>query len=318
MPARPTYAEDASHWRAYQPHLPPDLHLDDDARLPEEAWWTWRGRAVHLDRFARPDAATTVVVLHGGGGYGRLLAPLGRALHERGHEVVLPDLPGYGLTEPSPAPPRYEDWVACAAGLVAHERERAPGRAVVLLGMSMGGMLAVNAAAAAAPGAVGGVIATCLLDPRVDAVRRGAGRLPTPRVLLRTGIADGLRLPVRLLAPVGRMSSVAAVNELVARDPQGGGRRVAVGLFRSWMTYRPPLEPEAFDRCPVLLAHPLADRWTPPAWSRAVLDRIAAPTRFAGLERCEHWPLESPGREVLVEEADRFATAAAGAPAAVA
>ena len=304
----PSYTSDATHWRQYQPHLPPELRLDEHT-TPTEEWWTWRGKAVHLDRFPSPRAGSCVIVLHGGGGYGRMLAPLGRAIHEAGHEVVLPDLPGYGLTEADAAAVRYPDWVALVVDLIGHEQSA--GRRVVLFGLSMGGMLAFHAAAAAAPGAVAGVAATTLMDPRVPEVRRGAGRFPTPAVLLRSGFADGVRLPMPLLAPIERMSSDPEINRLCRRDPQGGGRRVALGLMRSWMTYEPAGEPEEFDRCPVLLVHPLADRWTPPAWSRAVLDRIAGPTRFVGLERCEHWPTEQPGRGVLFDELRAFVSAVA-------
>lgn len=38
-----------------------------------------------------------VIVLHGGGGNGRVVMTLGSMLHESGAEVVAPDLPGYGL-----------------------------------------------------------------------------------------------------------------------------------------------------------------------------------------------------------------------------
>ena len=305
--SRPSYARDASHWRRYQPHLPVELRLEPGAE-PAEEWWERDGGAVHVDRFTAPGAGTTVVVLHGGGGYGRLLASLGRPLADAGLEVVLPDLPGYGLTEGDPAAVRYEHWVACAVELV--ERERARGRTVVLVGLSMGGMLALHAAAAAPPGAVAGVAATTLMDPRRPQVRRGAGRFPTPAALLAVRVTDRLRLPMRLLAPLERMSSVPAVNALCRTDPQGGGRRVALGLLRTWMTYRPAIEPEAFDRCPVLLAHPLADRWTPVAWSRETLDRIPGRTRFVGLERGEHWPLERPALTTLVDELSAFAAAA--------
>ncbi len=304
----PSYAVDATHWRGYQPHLPPQLRLAP-GREPAEEWWTRHGRHVHLDRFAAPDAGVTVVVLHGGGGYGRMLAPVGRALRDAGHEVVLPDLPGYGLTQADRARVRYEDWVALVVDLVA--RERSSGRPVVLFGMSMGGMLALHAAAAAPAGAVAAVAATTLMDPRRRAVRRGAGRLPTPGWMLATGAADGLRLPMPMLAPIERMSSHAHVNALCRTDPQGGGRRVALGLMRSWMRYDPVLEPRDFDRCPVLLAHPLADRWTPPAWSQEVLAEVPAPTRYVGLEGCEHWPTEQPGLDVLVAELSEVASAAA-------
>jgi len=291
------YAIDATTWRAYQPHLPAGLRLPDDD-LPAESRWAWDGLDVHVDRYARPDAATTVIVVHGGGGYGRLLAPFGRQIALADADVVLPDLPGYGLTTCPPQEMTYGRWVRCVADLAVAEQART-GRPVRLFGMSMGGMLALHAAMVAPAGTVAGVGATTLMDPRARAVRRGVGRIPIPGALLRLGVADRVRLPMPLLAPVERMSSVRAINRLCLRDPQGGGNRVPYGFLRSWLAYQPVMEAEAFDRCPVLLAHPLADRWTPVAWSQDVLRRIPAPTTFVGLERCEHLPAEEPGATTL-------------------
>ena len=50
--------------------------------MPAESTWAWRGLDVHLDRYDTPEADLTVIVCHGGGGYGRLLAPVGRLVHE--------------------------------------------------------------------------------------------------------------------------------------------------------------------------------------------------------------------------------------------
>lgn len=50
--------------------------------------------------------------------------------------------------------------------------------------------------------------------------------------------------------------------------------------LRFWRTYlqsSPQVEPEDFTTCPVWLAHPGADRWTPLPLSQAFFDRIAAP-----------------------------------------
>jgi alpha-beta hydrolase superfamily lysophospholipase len=302
----PSYAIDASTWRDYQPFLGADMRLDAD-NLPAERTWAWRGLDVHLDRYHAPEADLTVIICHGGGGYGRLLAPVGRLIHELGHAVVLPDLPGYGLTRVVPSRMRYRLWVDLVADLARAERERT-GRPVVLLGMSMGGMLALHAAAAAPAGAVVGLIATTLIDPREPATRAAVSRLPGARRfsgLLRL-VPPNLRVPMPWLAHVHRMSSLRAVNELCVRDPQGGGNRVPLGFLRSWLTYTPALEPHEFDRCPVLLAHPAADRWTPPELSTRTLERLACPTRYVELERCEHFPIEEPGVSTLRTETAAF------------
>ncbi|WP_372790014.1 alpha/beta hydrolase [Paraconexibacter sp.] len=316
----PTYACDARAWRSYRDHLPPSLRLGSED-LPQECSWSWDGLAVHLDRYERPDSPLTVVVVHGAGGYGRLLAPFGRMLADAGADVVLPDLPGYGLTACPPGRMRYETWVTCLVDLIDAERART-GRPVALFGMSMGGMLALHAAMAAPVGAVAGIAATTLMDPRDRRVRRGAGRLPTPAALLRTGVADRLRLPMPLLAPIERMSSVRPINRRCLVDPQGGGNRVPIGFLRSWLTYAPACEPQEFDRCPVLLAHPVRDRWTPTEWSRDVLDRLAVPTTFVPLQGCEHLPVEEPGlttlREALRDWLGAVAPGAASLPSGAA
>ena len=62
------------------------------------------------------------------------------------------------------------------------------------------------------------------------------------------------------------------------------------------------IEPEEFDICPVLLAHPEADRWTPVEVSRLFFDKISAPKRLRMLENAGHFPIESPGLQQLEAE----------------
>src|SRR5262249_13260077 len=136
---RRSYAQ-VDHWRKYQPFLPEKLRLGP-GREPAEEWWPWRGADIHLDRFAAPGAPLPVLLLHGGGGYGRLLAPFGLMLHRHGYEAVLPDLPGYGLSVAPTTLAHHDRWVDCVADLVEAEVQRT-GRPVALFGLSMGGFLA--------------------------------------------------------------------------------------------------------------------------------------------------------------------------------
>src|SRR5580704_6036466 len=94
---------------------------------------------------------------------------------KHGYEVVVPDLPGYGLSIARPALFDCARWVDCAADLVAGEAQRS-GRPVVVFGLSVGGYLAYLAAAQSRQAS--GVIATTLADTRLPLVRDQTVRHP--------------------------------------------------------------------------------------------------------------------------------------------
>jgi alpha-beta hydrolase superfamily lysophospholipase len=298
MIARPkrTYAE-FDHWRSYQKHLPESLRLTPE-REPREEWWSWRGAEIHLDRLPAPDAPATVIVVHGGGGCGRLLMSFGQMLHAHGYEAVAPDLPGYGLSNISPELFTYDAWVDCLVDLAAAEHART-GRPIVLMGMSIGGYLAYLAAAKGR--LASGVIATTLADPRYSIVRDQFARSPwmnrllLPALPIVASLAGGVRLPIKWFANMQALCNQPEVNRLLTSDPVAGGISAPLRFMSSLFTIRPTIEPEAFDVCPVLLAQPAADRWTTIEASRPFFDRIKGPKELVMLENCGHFPIEQPG-----------------------
>lgn len=288
--------EHQAGWRRYQPHIPSRLRLSD-GDLPREERWEWQGIAVHVDRYEQPDAPLTVIGLHGGGGYGRLLAPIGLFARRLGYEAVLPDLPGYGLTRVPRRRFTYPTWVACARDLAAAEHKRT-NRPVIAVGASMGGMLAWHAAAARAP--LAGIVATTLIDPRDPAVlaslgrSRRAGRLGAGLLRTAPALTDPLPLPMAMLANMKAIANDPAVARLAQNDKLGGGKTVPARFLRTWIDYTPAIEPEQ-SQVPVLLAHPAADHWTPTELSERFLRRLASSTQLVTLENCGHFPLEEPG-----------------------
>jgi alpha-beta hydrolase superfamily lysophospholipase len=292
---RLSYAQ-VDTWRAYQPFFPEAVRMTE-RRLPEEEWWRWQDAAVHLDRYRHPGAPATVLLLHGGGGYGRMLCPYALLLQQAGYEVVAPDLPGYGLTDAPEEMFSYQAWVECAAHLVTAEARR--GRPVVTFGLSLGGYLAYQAAAKS--GRAAGVIATTLADPRLPLVRRQFARNALLGVAGRylTSVLDAvlgnLRLPIRWLSRMDAIANDPALIALINADPLGGGNRVPVRFLRSVLEMQPVCEPEDFDVCPVLFAQPLADRWTTLEASQPFFDRLRCPKELELLEGCGHLPIEEPG-----------------------
>jgi alpha-beta hydrolase superfamily lysophospholipase len=306
---RPSYAV-TDHWRRYQAFLPERMRLTE-GREPAEEWWPWGGGEIHLDRFAAPHAPLTVVMLHGGGGYGRLVAPYGRLLRQHGFEVVLPDLPGYGLSRAPAEMFSYARWVDCAADLVEAEARRS-GRPVALFGMSVGGYLAYLAAAKG--GRVAGVIATTLADPRLPIVRDQFARSPRLNRILYpifppvATVFAGLRVPIRWLSNMAGITNDPELSRLLCHDPLGGGNRVPLRFLHSLLWIRPSIEPEDFEVCPVLLAHPADDRWTTIEASRPFFDRIKGAKELVMLENCGHLPIEEPGLSQLEAAAVAFLT----------
>ena len=258
------------------------------------------GTTLHLHRHPAPGAGTdtTVVVLHGGGGHGRMLAPVGVLAQQAGAEAIAPDLPGYGHTEvPDRRAVRYPDWVEAVVDLVG--RVVPADRKLVLLGASMGGRLALDVAHQLGAGRVRGVIATCLLDPRRSDARAVVARhelLVTAGLPLLRGlrpVTDRRLVPMRWIAPIDAIANAPALARTCASDPLGAGGSVPLGFLRSWLEHDPGYVLATFDACPVVLAHPGDDRWTPLAVSRAFLDEMQVPTRLDVLEGCGHFPVEA-------------------------
>ncbi|GAB3820872.1 alpha/beta hydrolase [Tessaracoccus terricola] len=270
---------------------------------PEQTWWQWRGHRVHVARRRRPDAPVRLLLVHGAGGHVGALWPL-VSLLTADVDVAAVDLPLYGRTDtPDPASVRYEDWLELLADLVTEEDDDRP---LVLLGASIGGMLAYETACRT--GAVAAVAATCLLDPRDWRVRAHLtrfgrlGLLAGPLTRLVRGPLARVMIPLRWTANLSAMSRDPELSALCARDPLGGGARVPLGFLASYLRHR-HLAPRTAT-VPVLLLHPGRDDWTPPELSVRVLARAASPSRIVLLRECGHFPVEEPGIDDLLGELD--------------
>lgn len=299
-PDRPTVED-------YVRFLPPERRAL--ARRPTTSEHrTWQDHRVRLLRHRDAAAPARVLLVHGAGGYSEALWPVAAQSLEAGLDLCAVDLPLYGDTRsPDRGAVRYDDWVRLLQDLVSAEDD---GRPLLLLGASMGGMLALEAAVGAP--SVAGVLVTCLLDPADAATRahltrlgplavpgRALSAVPLPPLL------DRLPVPIAQVAPLARMSRDPALGALCARDPRGGGGRVPLGFLRSFLRYH-HRGPERV-RVPVVLAHPARDSWTPPELSERVLARVAGTTRSVRLDGCGHYPVEEPGLTALVAEIGRLA-----------
>jgi pimeloyl-ACP methyl ester carboxylesterase len=230
-----------------------DLRLALAAPQPCDGWvsrWTdAAGLRTHHRAPERPVRGTPVVLLHGLAVSHRYLMPTARGLATR-HPVLVPDLPGFGLSgKPAAA---YD--VEQHAGHVAAWLEALDLARVAVLGHSFGAQVAV-ALARRRPDAVAAlVLAGPTVDPAAPTVggqlRRWAVDLlfedPRQAAVLARDVRDAG--PRRILATLGHSvrhridEDLAGVGAPVlviggARDPVapgrwrarlGGGRQVAV------------------------------------------------------------------------------------------
>lgn len=274
---------------------------------PEESWWSWRGHEVHIARASRPEAAARVLVVHGAGGHSAALWPLAALLADQGLDLAAVDLPLYGRTVThDPGAVRYGDWIHLLVDLIAAEED---GRPLIMLGASIGGLLAYEAAAQSQ--GVAAVAATCLLDPsdwraRAHMTRFGIlGVFGRPLSVLARGRLVRTMIPMTWIANFLQMSRDRALSRLCATDPRGGGARVPLGFLASYMNY-PHTLPEMMTT-PVTLVHPSHDEWTPIELSIRFLRRIAAPTRAIILRECGHFPIEEPGFADIIDAIQEIA-----------
>ena len=303
--------EDETAWRAIYAAVPEPMQPTEPMSVQEE--WRRIGRFdVHLDRWIAPSPKGRVIMLHGGGGHGRLLGVYAWRLALAGYEVVCPDLPSYGLTlTPERSKLVYDDWRDVAAELIKAERQR--GGSLFVMGLSMGGMLAYDAAAMTQ--AVDGLITTCFLDATLPAVRRAVMRYgwmagPTSLGLrFAPSFFNGLNLPMALL---GNMRAIANDPELVRAviaDKRAGGNSMPYGFLRTWLTAKPVMAPEQFETCPVLMTHPANDLWTDIKISQDFFDALGSEKHLVLLENAGHFPVETPGRDQLDSAVVNFMSA---------
>ncbi|MEU1200353.1 alpha/beta fold hydrolase [Streptomyces sp. NPDC005813] len=312
----PTLYRDQRAWRELQQFLPERLRLTRTT-APAEEFWHWQGHRVHLDRYPNPTAKAKVVLHHGVGTNGRQMSLiLGAPLARRGFETVALDNLGYGLTQVRRgATPTYDDWVDLVVEYLAHERSR-DDRPIVLYGLSAGGMLAYHVAAKAPRGTLRGIVGMTFLDQRDQRVRdetahdRITARLggSMMRLLARTPAAS-LTYPMSLACKMSALANDPAAMKVLAKDHTSAANRVSVRFLDRYLNYTPALEPEHFDRAPVLLTQPAADRWTPLHLSTPFLSRITrVPVNTVVLDGAGHYPLEEPGLTQMQDVIADFVT----------
>lgn len=299
-------------WQKIERFLPADFHISRN-QLPQEQWWSWRGNNIHLDRYRNPRAPIKVILFHGVGTNGRQMSMiLAKPLADRNYETIAVDLPGYGLTQVAKNQMiRYQDWVQLGSDLIDAEsaQDRRP---IVLYGLSAGGMLSYHVAATNKR--VKALVGMTFLDTTNTQVRDQVARnilisrlgMPIMHWISGTPLAS-IRIPMRWVSKMNTLVNQPDVLKIFLADKTSAGNSVSLQFLDSYLNYKPSIQAEDFDTCPILLTQPENDRWTPLYLSTPFLQRInKVPVKIVLLNNAGHFPIEQPGLSQMVEEIDRF------------
>lgn len=251
--------------RRGRPH-PEGESLDAVISLPGAEPWSAAGRG--------RQARTAVVVLHGFTANPTGTRPLGQRLAAAGYRVEVPCLPGHGTTPRDLATTRYADWYAAAERLVAHLAATAD--AVVVIGHSMGGTIALDLAARQ-PTTVRAVVTI------------------NPQILARSGLLAAVAPVVSRVVPyLPRALAGLPTDDLVRSDVEEHAYGViASRAAQSLLAELPRIRAQLLDVTqPLLVVRSRVDHTVDPANARAVMELVGSPDLDEFVcERSYHVPL---------------------------
>lgn len=296
------YNETEVYWKNYQRFFPEELRIDEK-NLPTEVWWNWNEYHIHLDRMSVPGSKIKVIFIHGAGGNGRLFAPYVRMLQVHGYDVVSPDLPPYGLSyAESSKPIDYQEWMKIMIEFIEQEYNR-DGKPIVLLGASIGGMLAYQVACLSKH--VKSLIVTTFVDTSNQKVR---DQISPNKLISRLGkftldnfsfVLDSFRISISKVSRMNLIANNPELTKLIINDSRAAGTKISFRFLRTFLNMEPVIEPEYFDVCPVLLIHPEVDPMTPFDLSESFYNRLQCKKNCIILEGAGHFPIEQPGIEQM-------------------
>lgn len=97
---------------------------------------------------------------------------------------------------------------------------------------------------------------------------------------------------------IGNMKAITNNTDLanlLMKDKKCSGVRVPLAFIYTMITPKIKVEPENFDKCPVLLLHPEDDRWTDISLSLLFFDKFNREKEIKLLKGAGHFPIEEEG-----------------------
>lgn len=269
-----TWVRFVRHW--YGPDI---IAFHRDHGRPEQVPWDGPTGLIQ-DVFERPEPdAPVMVLLHGIQGYGRMLLPVTRALWRLGVTMVVPDLPGNGLSSTRATRGRIPmlDQLAGAEAAVRAAAARWPGRRLIVGGASLGAPFAFILGLRVPE------VHTLTLwnlfspdDPEVLAGTGRLGRVTGPMLRLTRPFAHRFPgMPMSALAAMAleRVNPARGFLLSMLQDPLVA-RTSSLGVMQSLQDDIPPLLRWEDWTGPILVLQPGADRMIRPSVTERTFGKL--------------------------------------------
>lgn len=304
-----SYAENSA-WKEINSLLPAEAQMADD-NLPQESSWSWRGNTVHLERYENRASKCKIILHHGVGTNARQLnLNFGHRMAALGYDVVALDNLGYGMTKVTQKDITYQDWVSLFVDFIEHEKQRDTEQEIILYGLSAGGMLTYHAACQTS---VAGIIGTCFLRNDNGYVGEQTSLFPLVTKLSKPlmSIASKtplkrLPLPMKWVSKMHRVTNNKEALRVFLKDSASSASLVQQQFLNGYLSFPCSIIPEQFEQCPVMLAQPELDKWTPQPLTDLSLKGLKVPLFVRTLQGAGHYPMEQPGLDQLIEYSNEF------------
>lgn len=266
-------------------------------------------KKIHLDIFENSKDAPTIIFSHGMAGYGRLLSPYAYRLFNYGYNVILPDLTGYGHNKGLRGHWIWSELVSNLIDTCLYARERFNDN-LYLAGGSMGGCIAYHAVCHNAP--VKALASYCLFDFQDKELIKETSSYGflTPIVKsslkLFARIIPNVRIPATKVSSYDNLSDNAEFNNLVKNDPLGGNK-MSLKAASQLLSVKLPIRFEDYNKVPVLVIQPSADKMTPAKFSFKAFEKIViADKKYIDLHDRGHWVLDDEGINIICNEMNEW------------
>jgi len=237
------------------------------------------GKKINIELYDTGNKNTpTIIFAHGIAGYARVLLPFAMPLFEKGYNLVIPDMQGYGYNNGLKGDFEWNVHKQNLIDAVRYAKSRFHGK-IILGGASMGGPLAY--AAACESDGIDALVCWCLWDfsdrefmlKETNTKKFTYLLIPVFRFL--SAFMGKFRVKTYSLISYDTLTDSQEFNNMVKNDPQAGTHITIKGALSLILQSKPSISHENYDK-PVLVFHPGNDKMVPKYYSEKVFKKLGA------------------------------------------